>query len=117
MSHQKRDGKKKCVRRQTNFVGPTTLFLHRHGNRAYDPGMRTKPPSAIHRLSTHHGGPAALHRLLAPSIRPPYQRIQEWIARGWASPMHLPVLEAVLPAHITRQELYDDRRKAKRATR
>ena len=66
---------------------------------------------AISRLVRHVGGPAALSSRL--DGRPPYQQIQEWVKRGWASPMHLFRLEPLLPPGMSIRDLAADRDLAK----
>ncbi len=69
--------------------------------------------SAIARLVRHHGGPVATARLLGDSF--PYQEIQRWLRRGWASPMHILRLKPHLPKGMRVEDLYVDRGKAKAA--
>jgi len=69
--------------------------------------MDNTTPSAIERLVDHYGGPVALSRELGGN--PPYQAIQTWVKRRWASPMHIDKLERILPRSIKRQELHEDR--------
>lgn len=68
--------------------------------------------SAIERLVKHHGGPVATAQKI-PGV--PYQAIQVWLRRGWASPMHILKMEALLPAGMTLRELHEDRDRAKAA--
>lgn len=75
--------------------------------------MATTNESAISRLVAHHGGAAALSRKMGG--RPPYQRIQEWIGRGWASPAYLFQLKPLLPRGIKLEDLNADRERAKAA--
>lgn len=65
---------------------------------------------AIVRLVSHHGGPTAVSRLLPG--QPVYQEIQRWLARGWASPMHILALRPLAPEGITVDDLYADRARA-----
>lgn len=69
--------------------------------------MSTPTQSAIARLVEHHGGAAALSRKL--DGRPPYQRIQEWLSRGWASPKYLFALKPLLPRGMKLEDLDADR--------
>lgn len=69
--------------------------------------------SAIARLVKHHDGPTKLSKKLGG--KPPYQEIQRWTSRGWASPMHLMKLKPLLPRGITLGDLYEDRVRAKAA--
>lgn len=66
---------------------------------------------AIARLVQHHNGPSALSKLLGG--KPVYQEIQRWVARGWASPMHIVALEPHLPEGMTIHDLYADRTRPK----
>jgi hypothetical protein len=75
--------------------------------------MSTSNTPAISRLVEHHGGFAAVSRLLGG--RPPYQTIQQWVARGWASPMHILQLEPHLPEGMSIRDLYADRANAQAA--
>lgn len=68
--------------------------------------MSTDPKPAIVRLVEHHGGPAKLAKLLGDN--PPYQRLQEWVGRGWASPLQFLRLEPLLPDGITLRDLHTD---------
>jgi hypothetical protein len=68
--------------------------------------MSTIPDSAIARLVEHHGGPAKVAKLL--DNNPPYQRLQEWVGRGWASPLQFLRLEPLLPEGLTIRDLYAD---------
>ena len=66
-----------------------------------------KPDSAIRRLVEHHGGPAKTAALIADGFH--YQLVQQWVDRGWASPMHFLRLEKLLPKGVTVRDLYADR--------
>lgn len=66
---------------------------------------------AIKRLVEHYNGPVELSRRLGGM--PSYQQISQWLARGWASPMHLHRLEPLLPRSISRHALVADREQAK----
>lgn len=68
---------------------------------------------AIVRLVEYAGGPVALSRLLGGE--PPYQSIQQWVRRGWASPMHLFRLQPHLPRGMRVEHLAEDRQRAKAA--
>ena len=71
--------------------------------------------AAILRLVEHHGGPTATARKLGDAF--PYQEVQRWVSRGWASPMH--VLKLMTLAHelgITESQLLADRDMAKAET-
>ena len=80
-------------------------------------GMETNPPrkeSAIRRLVEHHGGPARTAALISDGFH--YQLVQQWVERGWASPMHFLRLEKLMPKGMTVRDLYADRdRNGKRA--
>lgn len=75
--------------------------------------MTTDASSAIARLVAHNHGPTRLSKLLGE--KPAYQAIQQWVSRGWASPMHIMDLEPFMPPGMTVRELYDDRRRAEPA--
>lgn len=68
--------------------------------------MSTKPDSAIQRLVDHHDGPTKLAGLIGDGFA--YQLVQQWVARGWASPLHFQRLEPFLPAGMTMRDLYAD---------
>lgn len=69
--------------------------------------MQNLPIPAIGRLVTHHGGPAAMSKLMGG--RPVYQEIQRWVKRGWASPKHIFDLEPHLIEGVTVRDLNNDR--------
>jgi hypothetical protein len=73
--------------------------------------MKSNPTPSIVRLVTHHGGPAALARMLDKPV--PYQEIQRWCRRGWASPMHIFALEKFLVGEMKVQDLDNDRAAAR----
>lgn len=64
----------------------------------------------IRRLVEHHGGPAAFARKLAEGF--PYQEVQRWVKRGWASPMHALKIEPLLLPGMTIRDLHVDKDKA-----
>lgn len=66
---------------------------------------------AIVRLVAHYGGPTELSRRLGGT--PVYQEIQRWVARGWASPMHILRLEPLLLRGMKLRDLHEDRARAK----
>lgn len=66
-----------------------------------------KPESAIRRLVEHHGGATRTAALIADGFH--YQLVQQWVDRGWASPMHFLRLEELLPDGMTIRDLYADR--------
>lgn len=72
--------------------------------------MEQRTETAIGRLVIHHGGPAAVSKLLGGS--PVYQEVQRWVRRGWASPMQIFRLEPLLPDGMTVRDLYADREAA-----
>ena len=77
-------------------------------------GMKTNTP-AISRLVEAHKGPVALARLMStPDAKVPYQEVQRWLKRGWASPFHIQALEPHLLQGITLDDLHRDREIAKR---
>jgi hypothetical protein len=65
-----------------------------------------KPASAIRRLVEHHGGATRTAALIADGFH--YQLVQQWVDRGWASPMHFLRLEKLMPKGMTVRELYAD---------
>jgi hypothetical protein len=74
------------------------------------PGMEmkpTRPESAIRRLVEHHGGVTRTASLIADGFH--YQLVQQWVDRGWASPMHFLRLEKLLLSGMTVRDLYADR--------
>lgn len=62
---------------------------------------------AIVRLVAHHGGPTAVSKAL--NGAPVYQEVQRWVARGWASPMHIFKLRPLLPPGMQLEDLAADR--------
>jgi len=80
-------------------------------------GMNTNKP-AISRLVEAHNGPTALARLVSTAeTKVPYQEVQRWVKRGWASPFHFKALEAHLTQDITLDDLHHDREIAKRKSK
>lgn len=75
--------------------------------------MNTPRTSAIERLVKHHGGAAKVSALLGG--KPAYQEVQRWVARSWASPMHIIALEPLLLEGMTIRDLHLDREAAKPA--
>lgn len=74
--------------------------------------MNSHPATAIARLVAEYGGPTKLSREIAAKV--PYQHIQQWIVRGWASPLHYGTLLPLLPrAGLTVLDLIADRDNAK----
>ena len=69
--------------------------------------MNTKPDSAIRRLVDHQGGVTKVAAQLGDEF--PYQLVQQWLSRGWASPMHFLALEPLLPPGLTMRDLFADR--------
>lgn len=67
--------------------------------------------TSIAALVKHQGGPVNVARRLGI----PYQRVQEWIGRGWASPKYLFRLKPLLPRGVTVADLDADRERAKAA--
>ena len=68
--------------------------------------MSTKPDSAIQRLVDHHDGPTKVAALIGDGFA--YQAVQQWVQRGWASPLHFPKLKPLMPKGMTLQHLYAD---------
>lgn len=71
--------------------------------------MQTKPDkrdSAIRRLVEHHGGAAKTATLIAEGFH--YQQVQQWVDRGWASPIHFLRLQKLMPKGMTLRDLYAD---------
>lgn len=66
-----------------------------------------RPESAIRRLVEHHGGPTRTAALIGDGFH--YQLVQQWVDRGWASPMHFLRLEELLISGMTLRDLYADR--------
>ena len=73
--------------------------------------MSTQHLPAIVRLVEHHGGPTKVAQMLGSAV--PYQQIQLWVRRRWASPMHIMSLEPLLLDGMTIRDLYADREAAK----
>ena len=73
--------------------------------------MNDPTASAIARLVEYHQGPSKVSQLLGG--KPVYQEVQRWVARGWASPMHILALEPFLPDGMTIHDLNADRFKAR----
>ena len=69
--------------------------------------MSTEHLSAIARLVAYHKGPTAVARLLGDAVS--YQQVGSWVARGWASPMHILRLEPLMPEGMTIRDLHLDR--------
>lgn len=69
--------------------------------------MGTTQHSAIARLVSLHDGPTNVARILAGAVS--YQQVSSWVARGWASPMHILRLEPLLPSGMTIRDLHLDR--------
>ena len=69
--------------------------------------MSTEHLSAIARLVAYHKGPTAVARLLGDAVS--YQQVGSWVARGWASPMHILRLEPLMPEGMTLRDLHLDR--------
>jgi hypothetical protein len=69
--------------------------------------MSTQTLSAIARLVAHHEGPTNVARMLGGAVS--YQQVGSWVARGWASPMHILRLEPLLPAGMSIRDLHLDR--------
>lgn len=72
----------------------------------YRPAMSTKPLSAIQRLVDFHDGPTKVAALIGDGFA--YQHVQQWVTRGWASPLHFQRLEPYLPDGMTLRDLYAD---------
>ena len=71
--------------------------------------MQTKPEksgSAIARLVDHHGGATKTAALIADGFH--YQQVQQWVDRGWASPIHFLTLQKIMPKGMTMRDLYAD---------
>lgn len=68
--------------------------------------MKQVPNSAIRRLVDHHDGPTKTARLLADGFA--YQLVQQWVDRGWASPLHFPKLAQIMPDGMSMSDLYAD---------
>ena len=68
--------------------------------------MSTKPASAIQKLVDHHDGPTKVAALIGEGFA--YQAVQQWVQRGWASPLHFPKLKPLMPKGMTLQHLYAD---------
>ena len=77
----------------------------------YALGMSTQHSPAIVRLVEHHGGPTKVAQMLGGDF--PYQQVQLWKKRGWASPMHIMSLEPLLLEGMTIRDLHADRDAAK----
>lgn len=75
--------------------------------------MSNPKAPAICRLVEHNEGPVSLSRRLGG--KPVYQEIQRWVARGWASPMHILALKPLAPPGVTIEDLYADRNRLRRA--
>lgn len=75
--------------------------------------MSTKKQPAITRLVAHHNGPTKVSQLLGGKVA--YQEVQRWLARGWASPMHILSLKPHLPTGISIEDLYADRERSRSA--
>lgn len=68
--------------------------------------MSTAHPSAIRRLVDHHGGPTKVAALLGGDF--PYQIVQQWVQREWASPLHFQRLAPLMPKGMKLPDLYED---------
>lgn len=76
--------------------------------------MNSKPESAIRRLVDHQGGVTKVAAQLGDDF--PYQLVQQWLYRGWASPMHFLSLEPLLPPGLTMRDLFADRDSVAKST-
>ena len=68
--------------------------------------MQTKPDksdSAIARLVDHHGGATKTAALIADGFH--YQQVQQWVDRGWASPIHFLTLQKLMPKGMTTRDI------------
>lgn len=68
--------------------------------------MTNQHLSAIERVVAHYGSLAALSRAMGG--KPPYQEIQRWVGRKYASPKYIRRLEPFLPRGIKARDLLDD---------